>query len=233
MSFNTTTKNWRIQTVMLKCFSSPTAVTTSGNFRKRQTKQRFLPSAVIREKSKQALYKEWEIRTLMLLSPQQQEDEAVPLKGKKKWLPTRAAISRCNGSSSVSVWLAFESPWKHTSGMSIGVFPERLNWRWKIHPECGHHHRLSCDARLTTKKAGWVPASASLCCLTADTVARLLGLHAFPLSGKLYPQIVSHNKSSLPLLGLSPQRLETQLTHKAKHRSSLGAEHKPVKHTGL
>lgn len=84
MSFNTTTKNWRIQTVMLKCFSSPTAVTTSGNFRKRQTKQRFLPSAVIREKSKQALYKEWEIRTLMLLSPQQQEDEAVPLKGKKK-----------------------------------------------------------------------------------------------------------------------------------------------------
>lgn len=117
---------------MLKCFSSPTAVTTLGNFKKRQTKQRFLPSAVIRGKSKQALYKEWEIRTLMLLSPQQQENEAVPLKGEEKWLPTRAAISRCNGSS---FQITMETQlWDVYKGISrkVELKMEDPPWMWAL-----------------------------------------------------------------------------------------------------
>lgn len=176
---------------MLKCFSSSTAVTTLGNFRKRQTKQRFLPSAVIWGKSKQALYKEWEIRTLMLLSPQQQENEAIPLKGEEKWLPTRAAISRCNGSS---FQITMETHlWDVYKGISRKVELKMEDPPWMWAPS-------STELWFQTDyKESWLGTSICFPLLSdRGHRGRLLGPYAFPLHEKLYPQIVSHNKSSLP-----------------------------------
>lgn len=109
--------------------------------------------------------------------------------------------------------------------MSIENVLRKVNWKWKIHPECDQYPSPGWGPGLTKNdKAWWAPASISLLpgCRHNGTNCLILLLPHFSLSADLHSQTVSRNKCSTRKLHLSnilsqQQIWQTEFAYKGVH----------------
>lgn len=103
-----------------------------------------------------------------------------------------------SGYSLLSNGWEFESPWKHTCGVSVRLFPGRLTRAERTHHEHGQHHPMGSHPKQSKEKETQTPASSTLCFVTGGTEwpSALGCCH----QEGLCPQTVSQNKR--PLLKL-------------------------------
>ena len=73
--------------------------------------------------------------------------------------------------ANIDNWLAIQNHQENIPvSVSLRVFPERLNFRGKVHPECGQLHLLGWGPRLNEKRVtrAWPSLPASLLWMRSD-----------------------------------------------------------------